>query len=73
MNTCVNIRGLSQELGILGKPLCKWRDRLEEDNPASLCSREFILSKEINKLKRLLANKTMEVEFFRGALQRVRA
>ena len=35
--------------------------------------RELILRKQINKLKRLLANKTLEVDFFKRALQRVGA
>jgi hypothetical protein len=33
----------------------------------------MILRKQILKLKRLLANKTLEVDFFRHALQRVGA
>ena len=53
--------------------LYNWRDRLEEGNPASLRFRELFLRKEITKLKRLLANKTMEVGFFRRALQRAGA
>ncbi len=36
-------------------------------------SRESTLRKEISKLKRLLADKTVEVDFFRGALQKVEA
>ena len=34
---------------------------------------EIILRRQILKLKRLLANKTLEVDFFRHALQRVGA
>jgi transposase InsO family protein len=36
-------------------------------------SRESTLRKEIDKLKRLVANKTVEVDFFRCALQKVEA
>ena len=36
-------------------------------------SRESTLRKEIGKRKRLLADKTVEVDFFRDALQKVRA
>ena len=36
-------------------------------------SRESTLHKEISKLKRLLADKTVEMDFFRNALQKVRA
>jgi transposase-like protein len=73
MNACDNVRGLSQEQGIHGRLLYKWRERLEEGNSASLHSRELILRKEIIRLKRLLANKTTEIDFFRHALQRAGA
>ena len=35
--------------------------------------RESTLRKEVSQLKRLLADKTMEVDFFKGALQKVEA
>ena len=73
MNACDNILGLSRELGIGRRLLYNWRDRLDETDAPPPRSRELILRKQINKLKRLLANKTMEVDFFRRALQRVGA
>ena len=73
MKSCDNILRLSRELGILRRLLHNWRERLDESNPAPLRSREFILRKEITKLKRLLTNKTMEVDVFRRALQKVGA
>jgi transposase-like protein len=73
MKSCDNILRLSRELGVHRRLLYNWRERLDESNPALLCSRESILRKEISKLKRLLANKTMEVDFFRRALQKVGA
>jgi hypothetical protein len=36
-------------------------------------SREATLRKEVNQLKRLLAEKTVEVDFFKGALQKIEA
>ena len=36
-------------------------------------SRESRLRRDVNKLKRLLADKTVEVDFFRSALQRIEA
>jgi transposase-like protein len=72
MNACDNITELSRELGVVRHLLYHWRDRLEQaQSPSSGRSREFILRKQILNLKRLLANKTMEVDFFR--LQRVGA
>jgi transposase-like protein len=73
MNSCGNIVGLARELGICRRALYNWRDRLDETNPPPARSRELILRKQIIKLKRLLANKTLEVDFFRHALQRVGA
>jgi len=57
--------------------LYKWRDELDpaeipEESPPQN-SRESTLRKEVNQLKRLLADKAVEVDFFRGALQKVEA
>src|SRR5437667_4189177 len=71
MNSCGNIVGLARELGVCRRVLYNWRDQLDETNPGR--SRELILRKQIIKLKQLLANKTLEVDFFRHALQRVGA
>ena len=73
MNACGNIVGLARELGVSRRVLYQWRDRLEQTNSSPGRSREIILRKQILKLKRLLANKTLEVDFFRHALQRVGA
>jgi hypothetical protein len=57
--------------------LYKWRDQLdpvdvpEESLPEN--SRESTLCKEVHQLKRVLAEKTLEVEFFQGALQKIEA
>lgn len=73
MHACDNIVQLARELGICRRVLYNWRDRLDETNPPPARTRELILRKQILKLKRLLANKTLEVDFFRHALQRVGA
>ena len=70
---CDNIVRLARELGICRRVLYNWRDQLDQTNPPPARSREMILRKQILKLKRLLANKTLEVDFFRHALQRVGA
>ena len=77
LKKCDNILALSRELGVHRRLLYKWRDQLEpvdlpkESLPQN--SREFTLRKEVHQLKRLLAEKTMEVDFFKGALQKVEA
>jgi transposase-like protein len=74
MNACDNITELSRELGVVRHLLYHWHDSLEQaQSPPSARSREFILRKQILNLKRVLTNKTMEVDFFRRALQRVGA
>jgi transposase len=77
LKNCDNILALSRELGVHRRLLYKWRDQLEpvdvpkESLPQN--SREFILRKEVHQLKRLLVEKTMELDFFKGALQKVEA
>ena len=73
MRACRNIVGLARELGICRRVLYNWRDGSDENDPPLARSRELVLRKQILKLKRLLANKTLEVDFFRHALQRVGA
>lgn len=73
MRACHNIIQLARELGISRRVLYNWRDRLDETNPPPTRTRELILRKQIVRLKRSLANKTLEVDFFRHALQRVGA
>jgi putative transposase len=79
MNACDNIVRLSRELGLNRSLLYKWRYRLEppdsqvEGTASTENRRESTLRGEITKLKRLLADKTVEVDFFRGALQKVGA
>ncbi|MGB6961976.1 MAG: IS3 family transposase [Candidatus Acidiferrum sp.] len=76
-NACESILRRSRELGIHRRLLYKWRDQLEpteaEGELPTQNSRESTLRKEVSKLKRLLADKTVEMDFFRSALQKVRA
>jgi transposase-like protein len=73
MNACDNVTRLSRELAVARHLLYNWRDRLEHASLSTGRSSEFIFRKQILALKRVLANKTMEVDFFRRALQRVGA
>ena len=76
LNQCENIVALSQELGVSRRLLYTWREKLEpvergEGSPAT--SRESTLRHEVTRLKRVLAEKVLEVDFFTGALQKVEA
>ncbi|MGH9439430.1 MAG: transposase [Terriglobia bacterium] len=74
---CDNIVALSKELGVQRHLLYQWRDQLEpldvDDGPPPENPRESRLRKEVRQLKRLLGEKNMEVDFFKGALQKVEA
>ena len=74
---CENIEWLAKELGVPRQTLYRWheegiRAEVGEEQPTEK-SRESRLRREISDLKRLLAEKTMEVDFFKGALQKIEA
>ena len=76
LTQCDNIVALAKELGISRRLLYTWREKLEpmesgEGPPAN--ARETTLRKEVSRLKRVLAEKVLEVDFFTGALQQVEA
>jgi len=71
-----NIVELAKELGIHRRMLYRWRDQLEpmaKKEGAPRPSAETRLRNEVNQLKRALADKTLEVDFFKGALQKIEA
>ena len=76
LKQCENIVALSKELGVDRRLLYRWRDQLEPaemgDSPPPANSRESTLRKEVTRLKRVLAEKTLEVDFFKGALRKVK-
>jgi transposase-like protein len=76
LKSCQNVTELSAELGIHRTQLYKWRDQMEpvddgREPPSN--SRERELRKEIRELKRVLGEKVLEADFFKGALQKVEA
>lgn len=76
MKQCDNVGALAKELNIHRRMLYRWRDQLEpvaKEEGVSPPSRETRLRHEVSQLKRALADKTLEVDFFKGALQKVEA
>ena len=77
MKRCDDIVALAAELDIHRRLLYRWRDQLEPVDkgewPPPQNSRESTLRKEVSQLKRVLADKTVELDFFKGALQKVEA
>ncbi len=77
LRTCEDVRELAQELGVTRRCLYKWRVKLETVEPEEDASRPSTHTssyrKQIHQLKRMLAEKAMEADFFKGALQKVEA
>ena len=75
MKQCDDIVTLAAELDIHRRLLYRWRDQLDPVDkgewPPPQNSRESTLRKEVSQLKRVLADKTVELDFFKGALQKV--
>ena len=73
LKSCDNIVALAQELGLHRRLLYKWRDQLEPVEHQEPTASTPELRQQVRRLKRLLAEKAMEVDFFKGALQKVEA
>ena len=74
LKSCGNVTALSKELGVHRTLLYKWRARMEAGaGVARPESRERRQRGEVDELKRLLAERTLEVDFFKGALQKIEA
>lgn len=75
MRDCDSVVGLAKELGVCWSVLYQWRDKqakaavAQQEQAQGL--RDKALQEEIATLKSALADKTLEVDFFRGALQRI--
>jgi transposase-like protein len=75
MKDCPSVSALAKELGIDRSNLYEWQRQLEQANESSLRVTSPVreLRKQVGELKRVLAEKTLEVDFFKGALQKVEA
>jgi len=75
MKDCLSVSALAEELGIDPSNLYQWQRQLEHagESSARVTSPVRELRKQARELKRVLAEKTLEVDFFKGALQKVEA
>jgi transposase-like protein len=75
LKDCASVSALADELGVHRALLCRWQRKVEgldgRGSTATSLVRE--LRKQVRDLKRVLAEKTLEVDFFKGALQKVEA
>jgi len=72
MESSANVVALGRELGVPRTLLYKWRARQEELAEAGE-PYPLTLEEENRQLKLLVAERELEVDFFRGALQKVEA
>ena len=72
MKGCRNVVALAEELDVPRRLLYRWRARLE-GMVAPIAPRYPGLEEENRQLKQLLAERTLEVDFFKGALQKIQA
>jgi transposase-like protein len=70
MQGCHNISSLAKELDVPRRLLYRWRMRLE-GTVVPIAPRYPGLEDENRQLKQLLAERTLEVDFFKGALQKI--
>ena len=77
MRSSDNIGDLAKELGVTRRCLYKWQAKLDHLEPGEEAPRtnshESSYRQQVHRLKRLLAEKAMEVDFFKGALQKIAA
>jgi transposase-like protein len=75
MKDCPSVSALAKELGIDRSNMYQWQRQLEQagESSARVTSPVRELRKQVRELKRVLAEKTLEVDFFKGALQKVEA
>ena len=72
-----HIRELAKELGVSVSMLYRWKQRAQEEaapdaaaDPGDERVRE--LEKKVKELERVIGQKTLELDFFAGALRRIR-
>ena len=72
MRGCHNVSALARELDVPRRLLYRWQMRFEGP-VAPIAERYPGLEDENRLLKQLLAERTLEVDFFKGALQKIAA
>ena len=79
MKTCQNVKALAKELGVARQQLYMWKQQAEGREKASepgasedpLDRRIRELEKKVGDLQRCVGQKTLELDFFVGALRRI--
>ena len=72
MQGCHNVSALAKEVDVPRRLLYRWQ-MLLQGRVAPIAPRYPGLEEENRQLKQLLAERTLEVDFFKGALQKIAA
>lgn len=80
MKTCANVKVLAKELGVARQQLYWWKQQAEgrlkpkeprsDEDPRDRRVRE--LEKKVSELEGAIGQKTLELDFFAGALRRIK-
>ena len=77
MKECDNVQALSAELDLDRRMMYRWREQFARDKKGEWRppekAWESTLRRELSETKRVLADKTLELDFFKSALQKVEA
>ena len=68
-----HLADVALELGVDRRGLARWQERLDPEMLRTDRRREKGLEREVEELKKALAEKVLEVDFLRGALHKVEA
>jgi transposase-like protein len=71
MKTCANVTQLARELGIHRKWLYQWKADAAGGTAEPAMPVEPQFQKKVKELEALVARQSLELDFFKGALQRV--
>jgi transposase-like protein len=70
MKTCANVTELARELGIRRKWLYAWKDDTTTQSAPSV-EAAAKTERKVKELEALVARQSLELDFFKGALQRI--
>ena len=77
MGECESVTKLARELGVNWRLLYRWREEqrseAEDSDKSSAGEKIHLLKAEVTQLQAALATKVLEVDFLKGALQKVEA
>jgi transposase-like protein len=71
MKTCANVTQLARELGIRRKWLYEWKDDAAGGQPVPVAGADTKGQRKVKELEALVARQSLELDFFKGALQRI--